>query len=76
MPQRSKVMAKTVTTGDRVCIKKPHPCGGNDWLVLRTGADIKLKCGVCGRVILIGRDEFEKNFRGYIQRQEGKINEN
>ncbi|MBS7262443.1 MAG: DUF951 domain-containing protein [Eubacteriales bacterium] len=63
-------MPRTVAVGDRLCTKKQHPCGANDWLVTRTGCDIKLKCTHCGRVILLGREEFEKCFRRYISRAE------
>lgn len=44
--------------GDRVMLKKPHACGGNDWLITRTGADIKVKCTQCGRLLMIDRVEF------------------
>ena len=44
--------------GDRVMLKKPHACGGNDWLITRTGADIKVKCMQCGRLLMIDRVDF------------------
>jgi hypothetical protein len=44
--------------GDKVITKKPHPCGNNVWTVMRTGADIKIKCDKCGRIILISADKF------------------
>ena len=44
--------------GDRVMLKKPHACGGNDWLITRTGADIKVKCTQCGRLLMIDRVDF------------------
>ena len=33
--------------------KKPHVCGSNEWKVVRTGADIKLECQGCGRIIML-----------------------
>ena len=30
--------------GDRVRLRKPHPCGSRDWTVVRLGADIGLVC--------------------------------
>lgn len=38
-------------------LRKPHPCGSTDWVVVRLGADIGLKCLGCGRRILLTRRE-------------------
>lgn len=51
-------MLNEFALGDRVMLKKPHACGGNDWLITRTGADIKVKCTQCGRLLMIDRVEF------------------
>jgi hypothetical protein len=53
----------SVATGDRVTLRKPHPCGGFDWAVTRTGADIGLLCLSCGRRVLLDREEFERRVR-------------
>lgn len=45
---------------DRVKMKKPHACGGNDWTIIRVGADIKIKCNVCGRIVMMDRVDFIK----------------
>ena len=37
-----------IRVGDTLVMKKPHPCGSVRWLVLRTGADFRLRCAVCG----------------------------
>lgn len=50
-------------TNDIVSLKKGHPCGENKWQILRTGADIKLKCLGCDRQIWLTRIEFEKRVR-------------
>lgn len=52
-----------IQVGDRLLMKKPHPCGSKDWLVLRTGADFRLRCLGCGREVLGPRSKFEKNIR-------------
>lgn len=49
--------------GDVVTLKKGHPCGENKWEILRTGADIKLKCLGCERQIWIKRLDFNKKIR-------------
>ncbi len=50
--------------GDKVVTKKPHPCGGNRWEITRTGADYKLRCLKCGRVVMLTYDELLKKVKG------------
>jgi hypothetical protein len=49
--------------GDTVRLKKPHPCGGFEWRVVRIGADIGLKCHGCGRRVLLTRRELERRLK-------------
>ncbi|MDF5361721.1 DUF951 domain-containing protein [Vibrio parahaemolyticus] len=49
--------------GDHVTLKKGHPCGENNWEILRTGVDIKLLCTGCNRQVWLTRIEFEKRVR-------------
>jgi len=51
------------TLGDRVQMKKPHPCGSSIWTIIRTGADIKLSCEGCGRVVMLDRLTFLKRMK-------------
>jgi len=51
---------KVFKIGDVVRMKKKHPCGSFNWEVTRMGADIKIKCVGCGRIVMIPRMEFEK----------------
>ena len=44
--------------GQRVKLRKPHACGANEWVITRTGADVKLACAACGRTIMLDRGEF------------------
>lgn len=44
--------------GDKVTTKKKHPCGNDVWTVIRTGADYKIRCDKCGRVVMLSRDDF------------------
>lgn len=48
------------TLGDSVLMKKPHPCGTREWVIIRTGADIKIKCKGCNRIVMLDRAEFCK----------------
>ena len=49
--------------GDRVVLRKPHPCGGREWTVTRTGADIGLQCAACGRRVMLDREELERRIK-------------
>lgn len=46
--------------GDRVVTKKPHPCGGREWEIVRVGADYKLKCLTCSRIVMVTAEEIKK----------------
>ena len=50
-----------------VMIKKGHPCGANEWEIVRIGADIKIKCVNCGRLIMMPRIEFNKKLKKIIK---------
>ena len=52
-----------IRLNDVLVMKKPHPCGSRDWLVLRTGADFKLRYCGCGHEVMGARSKFEKNIR-------------
>ena len=54
--------------GDVVRLKKPHPCGGLDWSVVRLGADIGVKCQTCGRRVLLPRRDLERRMRLFVAR--------
>jgi hypothetical protein len=54
--------------GDVIRLKKLHPCGGSDWAVVRLGADIGLKCLVCGRRVLLPRREVERRLKLFVTR--------
>lgn len=49
--------------GDIIKLKKKHPCGSFEWTVLRTGADIKLKCSGCSHEVMVKRSAVEKNIK-------------
>lgn len=54
-------MVEKFEPGDIIVMKKPHACGANEWLLTRTGADVKLKCTACGRVIMLDRLDFMRH---------------
>lgn len=53
--------------GDRITLRKPHPCGGHEWTVVRLGADIGLVCAGCGHRILLDRLDVERRYTGHLE---------
>ena len=53
--------------GDIVKLKKPHPCGSQEWSVLRVGMDFKLRCMGCGHDVMLPRAKAEKNIRKILR---------
>ena len=53
--------------GQVIKMKKPPPCGDNQWEILRVGADFRLKCLGCGHQVMIPRKTVEKGFKGFIK---------
>lgn len=56
-----------IQLGDILTMKKAHPCGEKRWLVLRTGADLRLRCLGCGHEVMLPRGKAEKNIRGVLR---------
>lgn len=52
-----------IQVGDRLLMKKEHPCGSKEWLVLRVGMDFRMKCCGCGHEIMVPRSKIEKNIK-------------
>ena len=57
---------KKYAIGTKVIMKKGHPCGANEWEVVRTGADIKIECINCKRIVMLPRIEFNKKIKKII----------
>lgn len=55
--------------GDRITAKKRHPCGSTVWVVVRTGADYKIKCEGCGRTVFLSKDDLEKMTKSVERRE-------
>jgi len=51
---------------DVVRLRKPHPCGGYEWRVVRLGADIGLRCLTCNRRVLLPRSEVERRLKTIV----------
>jgi hypothetical protein len=59
-------MPMQLNVGDIIKLKKPHPCGGFNWEVLRVGADFRIKCITCGRQVWLPRSEVERRIKEII----------
>jgi hypothetical protein len=58
---------KNYEMGSLVVMKRGHPCGTNEWEIIRIGADIKIRCTGCNRVIMMPRIEFNKKIKKIVK---------
>ena len=58
---------KVFNLGDIVEMKKTHPCGSKNWEIVRLGADIKIKCLGCGRLVMLPRIKFDSGVKKVIK---------
>lgn len=68
-------MLPDLQMGDVLRLRKPHPCGNTDWVVVRLGADIGLKCLGCGRRILLPRRDVARRMKAYVSKDEADVSE-
>ncbi len=54
--------------GDVIQTRKPHPCGNDQWKVIRIGADFKIKCLKCSRIVMLDRETFLKRVKKVIEK--------
>ena len=59
-------MVENFNLGDIVEMKNTHPCGTNNFEIIRIGADIKIKCVGCGRIVMIPRRKFQKDAKKIV----------
>ncbi len=57
-----------IRLGDVVRLRKPHPCGGFDWEIVRLGADIGLRCLKCSHKVLLDRAVLERRIKQFVSR--------
>lgn len=69
-------MADEYHIGDVIQTRKQHPCGSDQWTVIRTGADFKMKCLKCGRIVMLDRETFLKRVKKVIKRAEINTDQN
>lgn len=59
--------------GDLVQMRKTHPCGSDRWTVIRVGADIKIRCSGCSRIVMMDRADFVKRMKKIIAHSDTPI---
>ena len=59
-----------LNTGDIVRMRKPHPCGNDLWRITYVGADIKMRCEKCARVVMLERPVFDKRVKKLVSSAE------
>lgn len=62
-------MIKEYDIGTIVQMKKQHPCGSYLWEIIRLGADIKIRCKGCERIVMLPRNKFEKDAKKVIEKK-------
>ena len=68
-------MAATVAfeLGDIVQMRKTHPCGSDRWTVIRVGADVKIRCLGCKRIVMMDRQDFSKRMKKVVGHSEEPV---
>ena len=61
-------MVLELRLGDIVRLKKSHPCGSFEWVVVRLGADIGIKCLKCQHQVLLERPVLERRIKAFVAR--------
>ena len=59
-----------VRLGDKLLMKKKHPCGSDSFTVLRIGMDFRIKCDGCGHEVMVPRVKAEKNIKKIVHKSE------
>ena len=59
-----------IEKNDVLLMKKEHPCGGKEFLVLRSGADFRIRCKGCGREVMVARQKIERHIKQIIRPEE------
>lgn len=63
-------MVTNFDLGDIVQMKKQHPCGSYEWEIIRVGADVKIRCIQCERIIMLPRSKFEKSAKKIVEKKD------
>lgn len=62
-------MLPEIQLGDKVTLRKEHPCGGFEWEVVRLGADIGLVCLTCKHRVMLSRRELNRRIKKHTPKE-------
>jgi hypothetical protein len=62
-------MLPDLQLNDTLRLRKPHPCGSYEWIVVRLGADIGLECKTCGRRVVLTRRELSRRVKTILPKE-------
>ena len=62
-----------IQVGDVIRLRKPHPCGSNEWQVVQVGIDIRIQCLGCQRYILMDRFVLQRKIKAVISQNSPSI---
>ncbi|HZD55599.1 MAG TPA: DUF951 domain-containing protein [Anaerolineales bacterium] len=63
-------MLPDLNLDDVVRLRKPHPCGGYEWKIVRLGADIGLECLRCGRRVMLPRRKLARRMKTLVSKSD------
>lgn len=63
-------MKQEFAVGDIIETKKKHPCGSSRWEIIRTGADYKIRCQGCGRIVMLSYEDFIRKVKKVIEQKQ------
>ena len=62
-------MVVAFAVGERLMLRKKHPCGGFEWEITRLGADIGIRCAKCSRHVMMARSVLEKRMKTSLSKE-------
>ena len=65
-------MLPNLQLNDHVRLRKLHPCGSYEWIVVRLGADIGLECVVCKRRVLLTRRDLVRRLKAILPKDKNE----
>ncbi|QZY55119.1 DUF951 domain-containing protein [Crassaminicella profunda] len=63
-------MPMDLKVGDIIKVKKSHPCGSDEFEIMRTGMDFRIRCLGCDKQVWIPRVKLEKRVKKIVERKE------
>jgi hypothetical protein len=63
-----------IAVNDVVRLRKKHPCGGDEWRVVKLGVDIRIQCLKCHRLVLLERGTLERRIKAFISKAQSGDN--